>query len=317
MKLNRINSIMAKSVATLAACAALNATAGTAPAPKNPAPVAPEPSALFDSLGAELSTAFDSRYYFRGLWFADNISSTFLNLSIPLAGGGEDAGALTWGIGAGYISTIETPFFANAAGPDGDFDYSEIDVYTSLTYDVGWAKFGVQYQYYFYPDTYAGTNAGIPNGGTDPEFGIKGNSEVGLTMSVPIGNLNLGLAYFHDFTVGGSYFQASADYTLAVTDWLSIVPAVQTGYGIDYYTGNNTSTLANLNGQRASAFGGGNFPTSGFTHILVSVATPVKLTKSATFTPYVAWNHGLDLRSSLNLTEHNEVFWGAKLAISF
>ena len=54
MKLNRINSIMAKSVATLAACAALNATAGTAPAPKNPAPVAPEPTSLFDSIGATL-----------------------------------------------------------------------------------------------------------------------------------------------------------------------------------------------------------------------------------------------------------------------
>jgi hypothetical protein len=312
MKLNRINSIMAKSVATLAACAALNATAGTAPAPKNPAPVAPEPTALFDSIGATLDAGYDSRYYFRGLWFADHIITTALNVSVPITD------KLTWGVGAAYISTVETPFLGTAANPtDGDFDYSEIDLLTSLSYNAGWAKFGIQYQYYFYPDTYAGTNSGIPNGGTDPEFGIKGNSEVGLTFSVPVGNLNLGLAYFHDFTVGGHYFQASADYTIAVTDWLSIVPALQTGYGMDYYTGNNTSTLANINGQRANAFGGGTFPTSGFTHLLVSVAAPVKLTKSATFIPYVAWNHSLDLRSSLNLTEHNEVYWGAKFSLAF
>jgi hypothetical protein len=37
------------------------------------------------------------------------------------------------------------------------FDYSEYDLYTSLTYDVGFATFGVQYQYYGYPDTYSGS----------------------------------------------------------------------------------------------------------------------------------------------------------------
>ncbi|MBE7496824.1 MAG: hypothetical protein HS117_17925 [Verrucomicrobiaceae bacterium] len=316
MKLKNMNSIMAKSVAVLAACAALNANAGTAPAP---APAPEEPSSLFDSVGAELSAAYDSRYYFRGLWFADNIVSTFLNLSVPLMGGGqEDGGSLTWGIGAGYISTADTPFIPTANNPvDGDFDYSEIDIYTSLTYDVGWAKFGMQYQYYFYPDTYGGSNSGLANGGTDPEFGIKGNSELGFTVGIPIGALNLGFGYFHDFTVGGHYFQASADYTIAVTDWMSIVPAIQTGYGIDYYTGNNTAVLTNLNGQAASNFGGGTFPTSGFTHLLVSVSAPIKVTKSATFVPYIAWNHSLDLRSSLNLTTHNEVYWGAKVAISF
>ncbi|MBK8035940.1 MAG: hypothetical protein IPK22_02215 [Verrucomicrobiaceae bacterium] len=316
MKLNRLNSIMAKSVATLAACTALNATAGTAPAPKNPAPIEPAPTALFDSIGATLDAAYDSRYYFRGLWFADNIVTTALNVSIPLTD------KLTWGVGAAYISTVETPINNPTNLNRNSFDYSEIDVLTSLSYNAGWAKFGVQYQYYFYPDTYSGSNglnAAGGNGinGGDPEFGILGNSELGFTVAIPVGNLNLGLGYFYDFTVGGSYFQASADYTIAVTDWLSIVPAIQTGYGIDYYTGHNTAVLANLNGQAANGFGGGNFPTSGFTHLLVSVAAPVKLTKSATFTPYVAWNHGFDLRSSLNATTHNEVFWGAKLSLAF
>ena len=149
MKLNRLNSIMAKSVATLAVCTALNATAGTAPAPKNPAPVEPAPTALFDSIGATLDVAYDSRYYFRGLWFADNIVTTALNLSIPVTE------KLTWGIGAAYISTFDTPYVPAATAVNGTFDrgfdYSELDLITSLSYNAGWAKFGMQYQYYYYP----------------------------------------------------------------------------------------------------------------------------------------------------------------------
>ncbi len=313
MKLTSINSIIAKSVAILALGSALNATAGTAPAPKAPAPVEPEAA----SIGANLSAAFDSRYYFRGLWFADNIVSTFLNLSVPLIGGsGEDgAGSLTWGVGAGYISSVETPFNSpvNNARSKNGFDYSEVDVYSSLSYDAGFATLGMQYQYYFYPDTYAGSFNGLSNGNADPEFGISGNSELGFTIAKSIAGLNLGLGYFYDFTVGGSYFQASADYSVTVTDWLSIVPSVQVGYGIDYYTGNrNTSTpsaVTRFNGQPLG-------PTSGFTHILSSVAFPMQVTKSATFTPYVAWNSALGLRSGIN-AQRNEVFWGAKVAVSF
>jgi hypothetical protein len=320
MKLNRLNSIMAKSVATLAVCTALNATAGTAPAPKNPAPVEPAPTALFDSIGATLDVAYDSRYYFRGLWFADNIVTTALNLSIPVTD------KLTWGVGAAYISTFDTPFVPAATAPlgsaDKGFDYSELDLFTSLNYNAGWAKFGVQYQYYYYPDSYAGSSpygvgpgglgTGGPNAGNDPEFGISGAHELGFTMAIPLGAANVYLGYYYDFQVGGSYFQAGADYTFAVTDWLSIVPSLQTGYGIDYYTGHQSTVLTHLNGQAPF-----NANTSGFTHLLVSVAAPVKLTKSATFTPYVAWNHSLDLRSSLNLTQHNEVFWGARLSVAF
>lgn len=310
MKLNRLNSIMTKSVATIAACAALNAAAGTAPAPKNPAPVEPAPTALFDSIGATLDVGYDSRYYYRGLWFADNIVWSAVNVAVPLIGGsGEDGGSLTLGLGATYISTVETPF-GNPPSSSG-FDYSEIDLLASLTYDAGFAKFGVQYLHYFYPDTYAGSFNGAANGVTDPEFSIKGAGEVGFTITVPIQALNLYFGYYYDFRVSGSYFQAAADYTIPVTDWLSIVPAIQTGYGIDYYTGNGSALTNNVGLPLAGA------PTSGFTHLLVSVGAPIKLTKIATLTPYVAWNHSFDLRTALNFTTHNEVFGGVKLSLAF
>lgn len=299
MKLLRLTTLLALSAAS-------TALAGTsAPAPKNPAaPVESAPSALFDSIGATLDAGYDSRYYYRGLWFADNIVWSSLNLSVPLTE------KLSLGLGATYISTVQTPF-GNPKNSSG-FDYSEIDALASLNYNAGWAKFGVQYLHYFYPDTYSGSfPPGGANGGTDPEFGIKGAGEVGFTVAVPLGAANLYGGYYYDFRVGGSYFQLGADYTWAVNDWLSIVPAVQTGYGIDYYTGNGSALTNNVGLPLANA------PRSGFTHLLASISAPMKLTKIATFTPYVAWNHSFDTRSALNFTTHNEVFWGAKLSLAF
>jgi hypothetical protein len=305
MKPKSMTSLIAKSLTVFAACAALNASAGTAPA-KNPAPVEPEPATLFESIGADLSAAYDSRYYFRGLWFADNIITTTLNLSVPLSE------KLTWGVGAAYISTVETPINNPPSTARNSFDYSEIDLYSSLTYNAGWAKFGVQYQYYFYPDFYAGSNFGAAFAGTDPEFGITGAGELGLTAAIPLGAANIYLGYYYDFRVGGSYCQAAADYTVALTDWLSIVPAVQAGYGFNYYTGNASPALVNWAGMPL----GTDAQTCGWTHFLFSVATPVKLTKTATFTPYAAYNVSMDLRQSLNATP-NELFWGAKLTLTF
>lgn len=307
MKLKSMTSIIAQSVTVLAACAALNAAAG--PAPKAPVPqMEPEPATLFDSIGADLSAAYDSRYYFRGLWFADNIVSTFLNLSIPLIGGaGEDgAGSLTWGLGGGYISTLQTPFTVGGLQSNTAFDYSEYDLYTSLSYDMGWATFGVQYQYYGYPDTYSGSFAGVSNAAGDSELGLTGAHEVGTTLTIPLGAANVYLGYYYDLTIGGQYFQAAADYTIAVNDWLSIVPAVQLGYGIDYYTGTRGPTFAGVQTQ-----------SSGFTHLLMSVGAPVQLTKIATLTPYVAWNYGFSTRNYMNATHDNEVFGGVKLSVAF
>lgn len=321
MKPKSMTSLVAKSVTVLAACAALNASAGTAPA-KAPVPVEPEPSSLFDSIGATLDVGYDSRYYYRGLWFADNIVWSSLNLAIPLiSGSGEDgAGSLTWGLGATYISTVETPFNSLGAGgvpvntrSSTAFDYSEIDLVTSLTYNAGFAKFGVQYLHYFYPDTYAGSQNGVANSNGNNEFGIKGAGEIGFTVTIPLGAANIYAGYYYDFKVSGSYAQLGADYTIAITDWLSLVPSITTGYGNDYYTGNNSTSQVTQVGFNGGPLG----TTSGFTHILYSLAAPVKLTKIATLTPYIAMNQSLDARTALNATTHYEVFGGVKLSLAF
>jgi hypothetical protein len=313
MKPKSMTSFIAKSVAVLAACAALNASAGTAPV-KNPAPpVVEESGALFDSIGATFDAGYDSRYYFRGLWFADNIMWTALNISVPITD------KLTWGIGGTYINTAGTPFPNFAAGgvsSKSGFQYSEIDAITSLAYDAGWAKFGMQYQYYFYPDNYGGSFNGVPNAGADPEFGLKGAGELGFTAVVPIKGFNIYAGYYYDFRINGSYLSLGADYTFKITDWLSIVPSVNTGFGIDYYTGNGSGSIpggvfVGNNGQSMQ-----NAATSGFTHVLYTIAVPVKLTKSVTWTTYAALNHSEKLRTQINFTQ-NEIYWGTKLSFAF
>jgi hypothetical protein len=299
-----LTSIIASAVAVLASFDALQASAGKAPAKAPVPPLEPEPAALFDTLGASLSVGYDSRLYYRGLWFADNTVTTALNLAIPLIGGSsEDAGSLTLNLGAAYIATFETPV---TGVTNNAFDYSEFDIIAGLSYDTGFAILGVQYQYYGYPDTYSGSVNGVGVANGDPELGVTGANEVGITALIPIGALNLSFGYYYDFTIGGSYIQAAVDYTIPVTDWLSIVPALQAGYGFDYYTGSD-----------GPAFAGVATDSEGFTHLLMSISTPIKLTQIATLTPYVAWNYGFDTRNYMNATHDNEIFGGVKLTVAF
>ena len=322
MKPKSMKSFIAKSVSVLAACAALNASAdtpaATGPATKNPATKNPVPEAapggsLFDSIGATFDAGYDSRYYFRGLWFADNIMWSALNISIPITE------KLSWGVGGAYINSAGTPFNNPTGGAYSKqgYQYSEVDAITSLNYNAGWAKFGMQYQYYFYPDNYGGSFNGTPVasgavGGArynDPEYALKGAGELGWTVAVPLKAFNIYAGYYYDFRIAGQYMTLGVDYTYAITDWISIVPSVNTGYGIDYYTGVGSAVLTTHTGQPITA-------RTGFTHWLYTIAVPIKLTKSVTLTSYVALNESGTLRKNVN-AQANEIYWGTKLSFSF
>jgi len=278
----------------------MNAFAGT-PSGKAPAPLPePESGALFDTLGATLEVGYDTRYYFRGLWFADNTVWTGLNISIPLTE------QLSLGLGALYTTTVETTTgnvnvingVKTTNGGVGDFDYSELDLSASLNYDAGFAKFGLVYTHYEFFDTFSGSNYGGYN--SVDEGNVTGADEVGLTVATSVGPVNLYGGYFYDFRIGGQYFEVGADLPIEITPWLSIVPAVKTGYALNYYTdGVNPASTP-----------------SGFSHILPSISAPIKLTKTATLTPYVAYNISLGARHTLN-AQDTEFFGGVKLGVTF
>ncbi len=286
MKLKSMTSVITKSALVLAACASLNSFAGTsAPSGKAVLPPVVEDGALFDTIGATLEVGYDSRYYFRGLWFADNTTWSGLSLSVPLTE------QLSLGFGALYTSTVDTP----AAGAN-DFDYSELDLSTSLTYDAGFAKLGLVYTHYEFFDGFSGSNAGVRNAGG--ELNVGGVEEVGATIATSVGPVNLYGGFYYDFTIGASYAEIGADAPIAINSWLSLVPAVKMGYGFtNYYTVLGTQQ-------------------SGLTHVIPSLSAPIKLTKSATLTPYVAYNISLDARHTNN-AQDSEFFGGVKLGVTF
>ncbi|MBV6500731.1 MAG: hypothetical protein CJBNEKGG_03216 [Prosthecobacter sp.] len=280
-----MTSVITKSALVLAACASMNAFAGTSSG-KAPAP-APEPEsgALFDTLGATLEVGYDTRYYFRGLWFADNTTWAGLNLSVPLTE------QLSLGLGALYTSTVDTPTADNDS-----LEYSELDLAASLTYDAGFAKFGLVYTRYYFFDSFSGSVDGeaVSNG----ELGVRGVNEVGLTVASTVGPVNLYGGFYYDFTIGASYAEVGADLPIEVTSWLSIVPAVKLGYGFsNYYTIPGTHQ-------------------SGLTHVIPTISAPIKLTKTATLTPYIAYNISLTTRHPNN-TQDSEIFGGVKLGVTF
>jgi hypothetical protein len=293
MKLKSMTSVITKSALVLAACASLNAFAGSsAPAKGVVAPAPVQDDALFDTLGASVEVGYDTRYYNRGLYRADNTVSAGLSITNPLTE------QVSLGLSARYISTVETTNGNGAPFGQGDFDFSELALSTALSYDAGFATLGLVFTHYEYFDGFSGTNGGVQAPGAG-EFNVSSSQEVGLTVASSLGPVNVYAGYFYDFRIGGSYAEVGADLPIEITPWLSLVPGVRTGYGFDYYT------LP----QNGSSSGG-------WTHVIPSISAPIKLTKSATLTPYIAYNISLGARHALN-TQDSEIFGGVKLGVTF
>ncbi|MDB6133906.1 MAG: hypothetical protein JWM59_2149 [Verrucomicrobiales bacterium] len=250
---------------------AASAFAGSAPVSPMP-PVAPAPAAsggIWDSIGATLDVGYDTHYIFRGALISrDNVWAQ-VSAAIPLTE------KLALGLGAWY-----------AASADNDISYNELDLNAGLTYDAGFAKFGVGYTHYEFF-----------NGSAGDDIGLHGAEEVGATVSKSFGqatdpvSFNIGAGFYHDFEVDGQYLELGVDAPVRVNDNFSIVPAALVSYGFDYYA-----------------------PRDGFQHVQLKLSFPVKLTPTATLTPYVAGNIPL---ATYDDFYDDEVYGGVKLSVSF
>ncbi|MES2707200.1 MAG: hypothetical protein V4726_11430 [Verrucomicrobiota bacterium] len=182
---------------------------------------------------------------------------------------------LALGLGAWYT-----------ASADDDLSYNELDLNAGLLYDAGFAKFGVGYTHYEFLDGSAGDG-----------WGLHGAEEAGATVSKSFGSadsrvgVNLAAGYYYDFTVDGQYLEFGVDAPIRVAENFSIVPAALVSYGLDYYA-----------------------PRDGFQHLQLKVSFPVKLTPTATLTPYVAGNIPL---ATYDDYYDDEIYGGVKLSVSF
>jgi hypothetical protein len=251
---------------------------------------APAPAAASSGITGSATLGYDSAYYFRGLWFSNNNLFGGLNFSVPMC---EKS---TFNFGALYTHSLDTE-----VGSD-TLDYSELDLFASVVYDVGWGKIGVVATNYHFFDTFSGSVNGKTFGFDNvPDSTIDNAFELGLTATIPFGAANLYLGGYYDFKIDAPYFEIGADYTIKVTESLSLVPAVQVGYGLDYYTYQPVSGI-----------------DDGWTHVRAGISAPYKVSDTFTITPYVAANFALEARENLNTVEdQNDLFGGVSVSYSF
>jgi hypothetical protein len=298
---------------TLAAVASVStAFAGTAP---KEAPMHKESTALFEKLNATLESGYDSAYYFRGLWFSNNNVWTGLTLNFPATE------QLNFSLGSVYTSSLQTnvPPHVNGGATGGRLKYAELDLIAAASYDAGFAKFGLVYTYYNFFDTFSGSYDGVGStgsfGNNDPDSRVKSAQDLGITVSKSFGPVNTTIGYWYDFKINGQYMEASADCPVKVTSWLSVVPAIATGYGMDYYSYAQATNIPRASGGLTDRTG----TSSGWTHVRAALSTPIQLTDSASFVPYAAINFSGRSRDVLNaaVEGRNDFYFGTKLSVSF
>lgn len=244
---------------SLAASAVAGTTVSTGKGVTPPAP--PASTGLFDTIGANIEIGYDTHYFFRGLQISEQNVWSQVSLSIPLVN------QLSLGLGAWYTTSA-------------DISYDELNLNAGLTYDAGFAKFGFGYTRYEFFDGSSGDGVGIDSA-----------DELGFTVGVPVGPVNLAAGYYYDFEAEGSYIETGIDAPIAVTDNFSIVPAALISYGVDYYS-----------------------DETDFQHLKLAVSFPVKLTGTATLTPYIAYNIALDTTEDFT---DDTLYGGVKLSVSF
>ncbi len=299
MKFNNMTSLLVKSVAALAVSTSMGfaGVSGKAPVPPPPAPA---PAALFDTIGANLSVGYDTRYYNRGIWLTDDAIWADLNVTVPLTE------QLDFYFGAKYLDN-----FNSAPGNvlPGTYDFSQLDLYTGINYDLGFGTFGVNFTQYMYPNSFGGTTAGATTAGAfADEFGITSASELGLTFATSFYGFNWDLGWYYNFRIGGSYYETNLSYEIPVTPWMSLVPAFQAGFSNDYFSAVSTNVGIGLGAR-----------SSGWSHFAFSLSAPIALTPTTTLKPYISWISTATTTNYLagNASANNEIFGGVSLSVSF
>ncbi|MFZ4763453.1 MAG: TorF family putative porin [Roseimicrobium sp.] len=170
-------------------------------------------------------------------------------------------------------------WYGTSADDSGVFgatgSFHELDLYGALLADLGPVTVGAKYTAYLY----------------DGDAAVDDINEVGLIAAATVGPVDVtGGAYYDDAT-DGFYFEAGVSKSIALCDRVSVVPAALVSFGDEYYG------------------------VSGFNHVKVGVSVPIKLTSTATLTPYVAGNLPIDALDALG--EDERVYGGVTLSVSF
>ncbi len=166
----------------------------------------------------------------------------------------------------------------SAAAFAGGGSYGELDLSATLLAKItSNLTAGLKYTWYDY----------VGNAG----HSLKDVNEIGITLATTLKTIDLSAGAYYDFTAEGYYYEFGASHAFKINDWLSLVPGALISFGSNYY-----------------GVDGGN-------HIKLSLAAPIKLSKTATLTPYIAGNLPYD--SLKDNGEKDRVYGGVSLSITF
>ncbi len=183
-------------------------------------------------------------------------------------------------LGASYGVSADDSFL----GFDG-LSYQRLELNGGLVADLGGVELGAGYRWY--------------NHQGDGDILLEDGHEVGLTVATKAGPLNIGLGGYYDFAIEGWFFELGVNSEIKLTDRISLVPGVNVGYGVDY----------------SYHIEGATDGVDGFTHVGLSLALPIKLTKSATLTPFIAGNLPIDDLDEKG--EDDQLHGGVSLSVKF
>jgi len=268
-----------KLVFSLLGSAALATSAFAGTSGKGAKNVAPEITPVDEDLGLTLAVGYDTHYFFRGLNLAEDWVSTSLDWTLPLTQN------LRLDTGAAFSAS------AGDSAKFGDLDldgvsFQRLELSAELVATLGPVEIGAGYRWY--------NNMG------DLGDVMEDGHEVGVNLATKLGPLNFGVGAYHDFSIDGWYFEAAVNSEIKLCDRVSLVPGANIGYADQY------SYHFNVGGIKPQA--------DSYTAVTVSLALPIKLTKRATLTPYIAGNLPLN---DLKDVEDNQLYGGVKLAVKF
>lgn len=231
----------------------------------------------------DLTAGYDSEYYYRGLWFSNQNAWYNLGASKKLSD----------------TTTVNALAYYTSSN-DRRSVYQELDLGANIAYDAGFATLTAGYTYFFFFNGYAG------NG-----FGQTFAQEFYVSAAKTLASVNFTATYAYDLYVDASYAEIAADKTFALTDSTSLVLKAAAGYSIGgYYTSFNAGGY-NIGGE------------SVWTHVGLTASLPIALSKSATLTPYIAYNISGAGRTETNTVntslgaEDDQFFFGASIKAVF
>lgn len=253
------------------ALAATPVVAGTAPAPKNPAPVQP----VNDDLGVNIGLGYHTNYIWRGLNYGQHWVDGSLGGAIPLVEGTR----LAWDMNVG--SLFGDDHIQLGGAPAGKLDYQRVQLGAALQRDLGPVTASLGYRFYKnMGDLADNRNWGVAPGvvGSDMNDG----QEISLGLATALGPINAATSANYDWVNDSWYFDLDLNTNIAVTDSISIVPFFNVGYGKNYNWQIAPASVAALTGGRDDL--------TGWTAITTGIRLPIKLNSRATLTPYIAGN---------------------------